>query len=291
MTSHPARAPRISAVYRVKTTRRPIGGFHDHARAQQEWEFQAQLPEWANAAYPARIQIDEKSGKVTVTSPDYREITGIQNRLSDVRPSLAASGLRRGREVGCYESNGTQHGELARRLADLVLNIYKSRLHRTYLPLGNVGRPNVAEWEKLSIFLNLLIPKLPAPREDLSKGILETIDMDSYRAEKKATMAIQLLDRDVEIGPAPVEGGAHRSEPELDRLSNILETFNDQFGTLFTDSDRVMKRIHDDVAPKVAADEAFQNANSPDTNRRVGINHRRLIGYQRTCRGRSSARR
>jgi type I restriction enzyme, R subunit len=42
-----------------------------------------------------------------------------------------------------------------------------------------------AEWEKLSIFLNFLIPKLPAPKEeDLSKGILESIDMDSYRAER-----------------------------------------------------------------------------------------------------------
>jgi type I restriction enzyme, R subunit len=39
-----------------------------------------------------------------------------------------------------------------------------------------------------------------------------------------------------------------------------LKNFNDQFGTLFTDSDRVIKRIRDDVAPKVAADEAFQNA-------------------------------
>ena len=40
-----------------------------------------------------------------------------------------------------------------------------------------------AEWEKLSIFLTLLVPKLPAPVEDdLSKGILEAIDMDSYRS-------------------------------------------------------------------------------------------------------------
>jgi type I restriction enzyme, R subunit len=44
-----------------------------------------------------------------------------------------------------------------------------------------------AEREKLSIFLNFLVPKLPAPKEeDLSKGILESIDMDSYRVEKKA---------------------------------------------------------------------------------------------------------
>jgi len=132
---------------------------------------------------------------------------------------------------------------------------------RSYEFLGSILPYTNAEWEKLSIFLNMLIPKLPAPKEeDLSKGILETIDMDSYRAEKKATMAIQLLDQDGEIGPVPVAGGGQKSEPELDRLSNILKNFNDQFGTLFTDGDRVIKRIRDDVAPKVAADEAFQNA-------------------------------
>jgi type I restriction enzyme R subunit len=139
---------------------------------------------------------------------------------------------------------------------------------RSYEFLGSILPYTNADWEKLSIFLNLLVPKLPAPKEeDLSKGILETIDMDSYRAEKKAMMAIQLLDSDVEIGPVPVEGGGHKREPELDKLSNILKNFNDQFGTLFADGDRVIKRIRDDVAPKVAADEAFQNAkkNTPGT--------------------------
>ena len=132
---------------------------------------------------------------------------------------------------------------------------------RSYEFLGSILPYTNAEWEKLSIFLNLLIPKLPAPKEeDLSKGILESIDMDSYRAEKKAVMAIQLADQDGEIGPVPVEGGGHKSEPELDRLSNILKSFNDQFGTLFTDGDRIIPRIGDDIAPKVAADEAFRNA-------------------------------
>jgi type I restriction enzyme R subunit len=43
-----------------------------------------------------------------------------------------------------------------------------------------------AEWEKLSIFLNFLIPKLPAPKEeDLSKGMLDAIDMDSYRPKRR----------------------------------------------------------------------------------------------------------
>ena len=68
---------------------------------------------------------------------------------------------------------------------------------RTYAFLSSVLPYTNAAWEKLSIFLSSLVPKLLAPKEeDLSRGILETIDMDSYRAEKKATMSIQLEDAD-----------------------------------------------------------------------------------------------
>ena len=93
--------------------------------------------------------------------------------------------------------------------------------------------------------------------------------MDSYRVEKKAVMKIALENTDAEIQPLPVEGGGRRSEPELDRLSNIIKTFNESFGTLFTDGDRVVKRIREDIAPKVAADAAYQNAkeNTPHTAR------------------------
>ena len=79
---------------------------------------------------------------------------------------------------------------------------------RTYAFLSSILPYNNRDWEDRSIFLNLLIPKLPAPvEEDLSKGILETVDMDSYRAEKKAMQAILLKDEDGEIDPVPGEGG------------------------------------------------------------------------------------
>jgi type I restriction enzyme R subunit len=141
---------------------------------------------------------------------------------------------------------------------------------RTYSFLSSVIAYSNAEWEKLSIFLNLLAPKLPAPQdEDLSKGILEAIDMDSYRVEKKAVQKIALEDKDAEIQPVPTDDGGGKPEPEIDRLSNILKTFNEHFGTLFTDSDRVAQRIKDDIAPKVAADAAYKNAkqNTPHTAR------------------------
>ena len=48
---------------------------------------------------------------------------------------------------------------------------------RTYAFLSSILPYTLAAWEQRSIFLNFLIPKLPAPQEeDLSKGILEAID-------------------------------------------------------------------------------------------------------------------
>jgi len=141
---------------------------------------------------------------------------------------------------------------------------------RTYAFLSSVIPYSNAEWEKLSIFLDLLTPKLPAPKEeDLAKGILEAIDMDSYRVEKKAAMKIALEDKDVEIDPASADAHGHMPEPEMDRLSNILKMFNEQFGTAFADSDRIFRHICDDIAPKVAADADYQNAkaNTPHTAR------------------------
>jgi type I restriction enzyme, R subunit len=141
---------------------------------------------------------------------------------------------------------------------------------RTYDFLASVMSGTNPEWEKLSILLNLLVPKLPAPKEeDLAKGILEAIDMDSYRVEKKAKMQMALDDANAEIAPVPTDSHGRKGEPELDRLSNILKTFNENFGTLFADTDRVAKRIREDIAPKVAADKAFQNArdNTPHTAR------------------------
>ena len=104
---------------------------------------------------------------------------------------------------------------------------------RTYGFLSSILPYTNAEWEKLSILLTFLTPKLPAPEEqDLSKGILEAIDMDSYRVEVRATMAIALPDADAEIGPVPTSEDGRKPEPEIDYLSAILKIFNELFGDI-----------------------------------------------------------
>ena len=156
---------------------------------------------------------------------------------------------------------------------------------RTYGFLASILPYTRAEWEKLSIFLNFLVPKLPAPvEEDLSKGILESIDMDSYRVEKKAAIHVQLVDEDAEIDPVPTTGDGHRPELELDRLSNILKTFNDQFGNIpWTDGDRVHRLITEDIPNRVAADRAYRNAKQNSDRQNARIEHDKALGRVMTA--------
>jgi type I restriction enzyme R subunit len=150
---------------------------------------------------------------------------------------------------------------------------------RTYAFISSILPFTNAAWEKLSIFLNFLVPKLPAPREDdLSKGILEAIDMDSYRVEKQAAQRVQLTDQNAEIDPVPTDGVGHKSEPELDRLSNIIRSFNDLFGNItWTDSDRIRQLIATDIPNKVAANEAYQNAKQNSDKQNARIEHDKAL--------------
>ena len=123
------------------------------------------------------------------------------------------------------------------------------------LPYGN------PEWEKLSIFLNMLIPKLPSPQEDdLSLGILDAIDLDSYRVEKRETISLILPDEDAEVPPVPTSLAKGKQEPELDVLSAILSDFNDMFGNIdWNDADNVRRQILE-IPGMVSRDEQYQNA-------------------------------
>ncbi len=143
---------------------------------------------------------------------------------------------------------------------------------RTYGFLGAILPYGNADWEKLSIFLNLLIPKLPAPREeDLSQGILDAIDLDSYRIEARETMSIKLEDEDAEVNPVPAGKVGHVINPEMDLLSVILTDFNDMFGNIdWNDADNVRRQILE-IPAMVSRDEKYQNAmkNSDKQNARM----------------------
>ena len=143
---------------------------------------------------------------------------------------------------------------------------------RTYGFLGAILPYGNADWERLSIFLNLLIPKLPSPRDDdLSQGILEAIDLESYRNEASESMSIKLEDSDSEVDPVPAGKIGHIVEPEMDLLSVILSDFNDMFGSInWNDADNVRRQILE-IPAMVSRDEKYQNAmrNSDEQSARL----------------------
>jgi type I restriction enzyme R subunit len=212
------------------------------------------------------------------------------NKLHDLKASLDGRQVYRSQQVeelvGLYLHGGDR--DRLDPVLDACVAVYLQTLDedgqvdfkgkakafvRTYGFLASVLPYSIAAWEKLSIFLNFLIPKLPAPKEDdLSKGILEAIDMDSYRVEVQAAVKIALPDQDSEIGPVPTSGGGRVPEPELDLLSNIIKAFNEQFGNIdWKDGDKIRKVITEEIPAKVAADRAYQNAmkNSDKQNARI----------------------
>ena len=212
------------------------------------------------------------------------------NKLHDLQTSLDRAQVYSDEQVDDFVSrylDGAQLDQLDP-ILDACVASYKTDLDedgqvefkgnakgfvRTYAFLWSVLPYNDVGWEKRSIFLNFLIPKLPTPKEeDRSKGILDAIDLDSYRVEKQVMQQILLPDEDAEVDPVPTTGGSHRTEPELDRLSNILKTFNDLFGDIaWEDADRVGELITKTIPSRVAADAAFKNArqNSDAANSRI----------------------
>lgn len=132
---------------------------------------------------------------------------------------------------------------------------------RTYGFLGSILPYGNAAWEKLSIFLNLLIPKLPSPQtDDLSEGILAAVDLDSYRNEAREAVAIRLEDEDAEIAPVPTGKVGHIVEPEMDPLSHIISEFNDMFGNIqWNDADNVQRQLLQ-IPAMVSRDEKYRNA-------------------------------
>lgn len=132
---------------------------------------------------------------------------------------------------------------------------------RTYNFLAAVLPYGSSDWEKLSIFLNQLIAKLPSPQGgDFTEGLLEDIDLEYYRTTQMETVQIVLEDENGEVNPVPVSTDVGIDVPEMDSLSAILQEFNDLFGDIeWSDMDKVRKQIFD-FPDIVSQDKRYQNA-------------------------------
>lgn len=137
--------------------------------------------------------------------------------------------------------------------------------------------------ERLYLFLNHLQNKLgKAKDEDLAQGILDNIDMDSYRLQKDGEFNIK-LEQGEELKPIPTDMRGGVADPELEYLSNIVKVFNDRFGTTFTNEDKV-KKMTQDIMQDVANDEEFVSSfkHSDEQNAKItfeDILQKKLINH------------
>ena len=66
---------------------------------------------------------------------------------------------------------------------------------------------------------------------------------------------------DAEIEPVLTEGGGQKPETEMARLSNIIRDSNDLLGNIeWTDRDKTLTVIDEELPAKVSQDRAYQNA-------------------------------
>ncbi len=139
---------------------------------------------------------------------------------------------------------------------------------RTYSYLAKLLDFNNLYWEQLWWYLKYLLPKLIIDDEDdLAEGIIETIDMDSYRPSKQGTEKISLVAEPGYVTPIPVGVAGGKPEPELDTLENILKAFNHRFGDIeWTDKDKVNEILTQQIPADMKADSKTMDAiiTSPD---------------------------
>lgn len=132
---------------------------------------------------------------------------------------------------------------------------------RTYTFLAAIMPFNSQEWEMLNTFYKFLVTKLPKLKtEDWTEGLLESINFDQLRVVEKEDVSIELENKNEKLNPLPTEGGCFVSEPEHEKLSNILDEFNQIFGGIDWQYPEDVRQQILELPELLAKNEAFSNA-------------------------------
>jgi type I restriction enzyme R subunit len=133
--------------------------------------------------------------------------------------------------------------------------------------------------ERLYIFLNHLQNKLGGEAPiDLAQGILGNIDMDSYRLQLEGTTSV-VLEQGDDLAPIPTDMRGGGAAPETDRLSNILKTFNERYGTHFEDADKV-RQMAESIAADVAKNEELIDSLKYSDEQNARITSDKVVGQE-----------
>jgi len=150
---------------------------------------------------------------------------------------------------------------------------------RLYIFLSQIVPFENPYLERLYIFLNHLQNKLGGDSSvDLAKGVLDNIDMDSYRLQLESTTNV-VLDQGEDLHPTPTDMRGSVSDPEIDKLSNILQTFNDRYGTEFEDADKV-RQMAENIASDVAKNNELISSIQHSDEQNARITSDKIVGEE-----------
>ncbi len=121
--------------------------------------------------------------------------------------------------------------------------------------------------EKLFIFLRFLNKKLPKRTLDKLTDVVSSVDLESFRLEKKTEGSI-IVDPDPIIDPIGEGGSGSVPEEPTDFLSKIIQLLNENYGGELTDDDKVnLNRIYEDMVNDEELKVVHHSENT-DTNKR-----------------------
>ena len=133
---------------------------------------------------------------------------------------------------------------------------------RIYTFLAAIMPFGSKDWEKRWTFYKFLVMKLPKLKDDdFTEGLLDSIDFDQLRIVEQEAAKISLENENAEIAPVPTDDGAvGKKEPELVKLSDILEEFNQRYGGVEWEYPDKVKKDIDELPKELAENESFANA-------------------------------
>jgi type I restriction enzyme, R subunit len=138
---------------------------------------------------------------------------------------------------------------------------------KAYAFLAQIVPFKDAKLEKFFAFAGFLVRKLVIKGQPLPVEVLNMSDMENYKPEMVAGEAVKLERGEVGVAAKNYGAGAVPAEDDEEFLSKIIEDLNTQFGTKFTEEDKVVIRHLEEQLEKDEALEQQLEAGSKDAVR------------------------
>ncbi len=151
---------------------------------------------------------------------------------------------------------------------------FKSKIQsfiRLYAFIGQIMDFQDLSLEKLYIFLKFVNKALPKEDEgDDISDILNAVDLDSFKIEKRFEGSIQLEDIDGGVEGLKPDGGRTPKEEENDLLSEIIEVLNETYGADLGEEHKVhLAQVEKRLENSDELHESFKGNNTEENKKYV----------------------